>query len=55
MLQVWNPKGILVGKFFTGSNTANFAFAGPGRLVILAETKVYLASIAAEGVSVIHE
>ncbi|KAL1727580.1 calcium-dependent phosphotriesterase [Schizophyllum commune] len=54
-IHVWNPKGILVGKFFTGSNTANFAFAGPGRLVILAETKVYLASIAAEGVSVIHE
>lgn len=54
-VHVWNPKGRLVGKFFIGSNTANFAFAGPGRLVILAETKVFLASIAAEGVSVIHE
>jgi len=40
--QVWNPSGVLIGKFFVGSNTANFAFAGDGRLVILAETEIYL-------------
>ncbi|KII85411.1 hypothetical protein PLICRDRAFT_115744 [Plicaturopsis crispa FD-325 SS-3] len=48
-VQVWNPEGTLIGKFFLGTTSANMAFAGPGRLVILAETNVYLARIAANG------
>ncbi|KIY48838.1 calcium-dependent phosphotriesterase, partial [Fistulina hepatica ATCC 64428] len=53
-VHMWNPKGKLLGKFFVGSNTANFAFAGHGRLVILAETEIFLAQIAAEGVNVTY-
>jgi len=47
-VQVWNSQGILLGKFFLGRTSANFIFAGDGRLVILAETKIFLASIAAQ-------
>jgi gluconolactonase len=46
--QVWNSQGTLLGKFFLGSVSANFIFAGDGRLVILAETKIFLAKIAAQ-------
>jgi gluconolactonase len=46
--QVWNSHGILLGKIFLGSTSANFIFAGDGRLVILAETKIFLANIAAQ-------
>ena len=46
--QVWNPEGTLIGKFFLGTTAANLVFAGDGRLVILAETAVYLAEIAAK-------
>lgn len=42
LIQVWNPSGVLLGKFFVGASTANFAFAGQGKLVILAETNIYL-------------
>ncbi len=49
--QVWNDQGDLLGKFFLGTTSANLVFAGKGRLIILAETKVFLAKIAAEGVS----
>ncbi|KAJ3974444.1 calcium-dependent phosphotriesterase [Lentinula raphanica] len=52
--QVWNPSGILIGKFFLGTKSANFAFAGKGRLVILAETKIYLAQINAKGMSLMY-
>ena len=48
ILQVWNPEGTLIGKFFLGTTAANLVFAGDGRLVILAETAVYLAEIAAK-------
>lgn len=48
-VHVWNPSGKLIGKFFLGSQSSNMAFAGPGRLVILAETKIYLAKIVASG------
>ncbi|KAF9259259.1 calcium-dependent phosphotriesterase [Marasmius fiardii PR-910] len=48
-VQVWNPSGDLLGKFFLGTTSANMVFAGDGRLVILAETKVFLAKIAAKG------
>ncbi|KAJ7604640.1 calcium-dependent phosphotriesterase [Roridomyces roridus] len=46
-VQVWNSDGLLIGKFFLGTVSANMAFAGPGRLIILAETKIFLAEIAA--------
>lgn len=45
-VQVWNKKGKLLGKFFLGSTSANMAFAGDGRMVILAETKVFVAQLA---------
>lgn len=48
-VQVWNDEGTLLGKFFIGTISANMVFAGNGRLVILAETKVFLAHIAAKG------
>ncbi|KAI0320022.1 calcium-dependent phosphotriesterase [Amylostereum chailletii] len=48
-VQVWNAEGTLLGKFFLGTTSANMAFAGKGRLMILAETAVYQANIAAEG------
>ncbi|KAF8201169.1 hypothetical protein K438DRAFT_1905738 [Mycena galopus ATCC 62051] len=46
-VHVWNADGVLIGKFFLGTVSANMAFAGPGRLVIMAETKIFLAEIAA--------
>ncbi|KAK1236595.1 hypothetical protein PQX77_000147 [Marasmius sp. AFHP31] len=48
-VQVWNSFGDLIGKFFVGTTAAQMVFAGDGRLVILAETAVYLAKIAAKG------
>lgn len=46
-VNVWDRKGNLIGKFFLGELSANMVFAGHGRLVILAETKIYLANFAA--------
>lgn len=48
--QVWNDEGALLGKFFLGMTSANMVFAGDGRLVILAETKVFVANIAAKAI-----
>ncbi|KAJ9096465.1 hypothetical protein QFC21_005287 [Naganishia friedmannii] len=48
-IAVYNPLGRLIGKIFVGSTSANFAWGGDGKLFILAETKVYLAEIAAKG------
>ncbi|KZV95847.1 calcium-dependent phosphotriesterase [Exidia glandulosa HHB12029] len=50
-VHVFSPRGILLGKIFIGSTSANIAFAGKGRLVVLAETKVFLVKFAAEGMS----
>jgi len=49
-VQVWNDEGTLLGKFFLGTTSANMAFATPGRLIILAETKIFVADIAASGI-----
>ena len=49
-MKVWNRHGELIGKIFLGHTSANFAFAGKGRLVILAETKIYLVEFAGIGV-----
>ncbi|KAK4149826.1 hypothetical protein C8A00DRAFT_37576 [Chaetomidium leptoderma] len=48
-MQVYNPSGKLVGKIYTGSVSANFQFAGEGRMVVLAETELYFVTLAAEG------
>ncbi|KAF7760244.1 hypothetical protein Agabi119p4_10920 [Agaricus bisporus var. burnettii] len=45
-VQVFDADGTLLGKFFLDISSANMVFAGPGRMVILAETKVFLAKIA---------
>ncbi|KAK0186535.1 calcium-dependent phosphotriesterase [Armillaria mellea] len=50
-VHVFNEHGTILGKFFLGSTSANMAFAGDGRLIILAETKIFLAHIAAKGIS----
>ena len=47
-VEVWSPQGVLLGKFFIGSASSNFVFAGDGRLVILAETKIFFAKIKAK-------
>ncbi|KAG6888083.1 hypothetical protein C0995_010786 [Termitomyces sp. Mi166 len=49
-VQVWNDEGTLLGKFFLGMTSANMVFAADGRLVILAETKIFVADIAAKGI-----
>ncbi|KAK4117843.1 calcium-dependent phosphotriesterase [Canariomyces notabilis] len=48
-VQVYSPSGKLLGKIYLGSTSANFQFAGKGRMVILAETELYYATLAAEG------
>ena len=47
--QVWDATGTLLGKFFLNTSGANMAFAGKGRLVIMAETAIYLAEIKTGG------
>lgn len=47
-VHVYNNEGTLLGKFYIGTVSANMAFAGDGRLVILAENKVFLAHFAAK-------
>ena len=48
-IQVWNPSGKLIGKIFLGETSANFRFAGDGRMVIAAEANLYYATLAASG------
>ncbi|KAJ5155326.1 hypothetical protein N7492_008129 [Penicillium capsulatum] len=48
-VQVWNPSGTLIGKIYTGMTSANFNFAGKGRMVICAETDLYYVTLAAGG------
>jgi gluconolactonase len=48
-VHVWNPSGTLIGKIYLGTTTANFQFAGEGRMVIAAETKLFYATLAAKG------
>ncbi|KAJ7056732.1 calcium-dependent phosphotriesterase [Mycena amicta] len=46
-VHVWSTDGTLLGKFFLGMSSSNLIFAGPGRLIILAETKIFIANISA--------
>ncbi|RYP03795.1 hypothetical protein DL764_004907 [Monosporascus ibericus] len=48
-VHVWNPSGKLIGKIYLGEVSANFNFAGDGRMVICAETNLYYATLAASG------
>ncbi|KAK4442664.1 hypothetical protein QBC34DRAFT_363420 [Podospora aff. communis PSN243] len=48
-VHVYNPSGKLLGKIYTGRTAANFQFASDGRLVIMGETQLYYATIAARG------
>ncbi|RYP68685.1 hypothetical protein DL770_008409 [Monosporascus sp. CRB-9-2] len=48
-VHVWNPSGKLIGKIYLGQVSANFNFAGDGRMVICAETNLYYATLAASG------
>ncbi|KAF1732852.1 Gluconolactonase [Beauveria bassiana] len=47
-VHVFNPSGKLLGKIFTDGGAANFQFVGDGKMVICAETRLYLALIAAK-------
>ncbi|KAL7419175.1 hypothetical protein Q5752_006012 [Cryptotrichosporon argae] len=48
-VHVWSPAGVLLGKIFVGETSANFQFAGKGRMIICAETKLWYVELAAEG------
>jgi gluconolactonase len=48
-IQIWNPSGKLLGKIYLGTTSANFNFAGDGRIVICAETSLYYATLSASG------
>ncbi|OTA89909.1 hypothetical protein M434DRAFT_78705 [Hypoxylon sp. CO27-5] len=54
-VQVFNPSGKLIGKIFLGKTSANFNFAGDGRMVILAEDDLYYATLGASGGSYIED
>ncbi|XWW93840.1 hypothetical protein V2A60_001777 [Cordyceps javanica] len=47
-IHVWNPSGKLLGKIFTDGTAANFQFVGDGKMIICAETRLYLALFAAK-------
>ncbi|WVQ79910.1 hypothetical protein IAT38_002011 [Cryptococcus sp. DSM 104549] len=48
-VHVFNPAGVLIGKIYLGELSANFNFAGEGRLVICAETRLYYVTFGAAG------
>ncbi|GFZ51786.1 hypothetical protein JCM24511_09554 [Saitozyma sp. JCM 24511] len=51
-VHVWNPSGKLLGKIYLGTTSANFQFAGQGRMVICAETQLYYVTLAATGAAI---
>ena len=51
-VHVWNPAGQLIGKIYLGSASANFQFAGQGRMVICAETELYYVTLGAKGAEI---
>lgn len=48
-IHVFNPSGMLIGKIYLGETSANFNFAGHGRMIICAETHLYYATLGASG------
>ena len=51
-VHVWNPAGQLIGKIYLGTASANFQFAGQGRMVICAETELYYVTLGAKGAEI---
>lgn len=51
-VHVFNPSGVRLGTIFTGRTAANFQFAGQGRMVIMGETQLFYATLAATGAAV---
>lgn len=49
-VQVWNPKGTLIGKFFVNASTPEMMFTKSGLLIFVDET-IYLANIHARGIN----
>ena len=52
-VHVYNPSGKLVGKIYIGQTSANFQFAGQGRMVICGETELYYVTLAAKGTAIL--
>ncbi|KIJ40165.1 hypothetical protein M422DRAFT_256997 [Sphaerobolus stellatus SS14] len=46
-IQIYDSTGVLLGKIFTGTPSSNHIFAGAGRLVVLADSKIFLVEFAA--------
>ncbi|KIJ40139.1 hypothetical protein M422DRAFT_230315 [Sphaerobolus stellatus SS14] len=44
-IQIYDPTGVLLGKIFIGTTSSSHIFAGPGRLVVLADSKNTLGGI----------
>lgn len=53
-VHVWNPSGKLLGKIYLGETSANFRFAGDGRVVIAAEQDLYYVTWNATGADYIE-
>lgn len=51
-VHVWNPAGQLIGRIYLGTASANFQFAGQGRMVICAETELYYVTLGATGADI---
>jgi gluconolactonase len=51
-VHVWNPSGKLLGKIYLSTTSANFQFAGQGRMVICAETQLYYVTLGATGAAI---
>lgn len=47
-INVWNPQGMLIGKFVVASSVANFAFV-PGGIYMFNEEKLFKIKLKAEG------
>ena len=44
-VSVWNAGGTLLGKILVPGGAANFCFTRPGELILLNETKLWVATI----------
>lgn len=47
--EIWDPTGMLIGKIFLGTLSANMIFTGKGTMVICAETELFFVEFDAEG------
>lgn len=51
-VRVWDPTGKALGEIYIGGTSANFQFAGKGRMVVCAETELYYVELNAEGAGI---